>query len=56
MAKNMLQGSRIKGILAWRDESNADGGKRYLRHANRYAEETLWRAEATEEIAETESP
>ncbi|MFC4060205.1 hypothetical protein ACFOWE_18020 [Planomonospora corallina] len=52
MAKNMLQGSRVKGIHHYRDERNADGGSRHLRHANRYAENRLWKAEADKELAE----
>lgn len=52
MAKGMLQGSRIKGVTYWRDEVRADGGDRYLRHANRRAEEKQWRAEAGDELIE----
>lgn len=53
MAKRMLQGSRIKNRTLFRDERRADGGPRYLRHANRQAEARQWRAEAAKEIDET---
>jgi hypothetical protein len=37
--------SKAKGHYWWRDEVNADGGKRYIRRRVRFAERRIWKTE-----------